>query len=65
MSVMRVRYAKAGGHYHCTVFTARAPNQGYACCGNLVFDEREWEDVKLIMSGAEFVNVEQRQEARQ
>ena len=38
------------------VFTARAPNMTYAKNGDLVFDEREFEDVKLIMSGAQFVD---------
>jgi hypothetical protein len=52
---MRIRYEKLGGHYHCAVFTARVPNQTYAKCGDLVFDELEFEDVKRIMSGAQFL----------
>ena len=55
MAVMKVRYEKRGGHYHCTVFTAPAPNLTYANCGELVFDEREWDSIKVIMSEAEFV----------
>jgi hypothetical protein len=54
MSVMKVRYEKRGGHYHCTIFTARAAAMTYANCGSVVFDEREWDDMKLIMSGATF-----------
>lgn len=54
MSVMRVRFRKLGGHYHCQVFTAKVPNMSYCKNGDLVFDEHEWEDVKRIMSGAEF-----------
>ena len=53
--VMRVRYKKLGGHYHCRVFTARLANTTYAKCGELVFDEREWDDVRQLMSGAEFL----------
>lgn len=55
MAVMRVRYTKLGGHYHCRVFTARQENQTFANCGELVFDETEWESVKELMAGAEFV----------
>ena len=55
MTVMRVKYEKLGGHYHCAVFTARVPNQTYAKNGDLVFDEEEFEDVKRLMSGAQFI----------
>ena len=55
MSVMRVRYEKLGGHYHCRVFTAKLANQTFAKNGDLVFDENEWEDIPQIMSGAEFI----------
>ena len=55
MSVVRVRYRKLGGHYHCRVFTAKLPNQTYAKNGDLVFSEQEFEDVQQIMSGAEFI----------
>lgn len=58
MSVMKVVYEKCGGHYHCTIFTARQRNMTYANCGYIVFDEREWEDIQLIMSGAQFVKKE-------
>lgn len=55
MSVMKVRYEKLGGDYHCTIFTARQPHMPYSLCGFVVFDEPEWNDIKLIMSGAQFV----------
>ena len=58
MSVMKIRYEKLGGHYHCTIFTARQPNMTYANCGNVVFDEREWDDIRHIISGAFFVEKE-------
>lgn len=56
MSVMKIHYKKLGGHYHCTVYTARTSNVTYACNGALVFDEREFPDVKLIISGAQFID---------
>ena len=56
MAVMRVGYIKAGGHYHCRVFTARTPNGTYAKNGDLVFDEQEFADVQRMMSGAQFID---------
>lgn len=44
--IMRLRYQRLGGHYHCRLFTARAPGTTYAKCGDLVFDEQEWKEVK-------------------
>jgi hypothetical protein len=61
MSVMKVRYEKLGGHYHCAFFTARAPNMTYAKNGDLVFDEREFADVQVIMSGAYFEEIKREQ----
>lgn len=55
MSVMRVRYKKQGGHYHCRVFTAHVPTGTYEKNGDLVFDERQWEEAKRILSGCEFL----------
>ena len=60
MSVMKVRYEKLGGHYHCDIFTARTANVTYANCGTLVFDEREWDDIRRIISGAAFIEKEAR-----
>lgn len=54
-TVMRVRFEKLGGHYHCRVFTAQQIGQMFAKNGELVFDEREWPDIPLLMRGAEFV----------
>lgn len=54
MSVMRIRFRKLGGHYHCRVFTAPAPNMTYAKNGDLVFDEHEWEDVQRMLPGVDF-----------
>lgn len=52
---MRVRFKQLGGHIHCRVFTAPVPNETFAKNGELVFDEREFEDVRRIMSGAQFL----------
>lgn len=41
---LRLRYAKAGGHVHCRLFSARDPRQTYAKCGDLTFSEDEWPD---------------------
>lgn len=54
-TVMRVRFEKRGGHYHCRVFTAKAAGLTLEKNGDLVFDEAEWPDIPLLMRGAEFV----------
>ena len=54
-TVMRVRFEKGGGHYHCRVFTAPRPGVTFAKNGDLVFDEREWPDIPLLLRGAEFI----------
>lgn len=48
---IKVRYKKLGGHYHCDIFTARALNMTYANCGTVVFDEREWPEVRQVLFG--------------
>ena len=55
--IMRLRYKKLGGHYHCRLFTAREANQTFAKCGDLVFDEREWGEVLATFEcgGAEVI----------
>lgn len=55
--VIRMRYSKQGGHYHVRVFTAPAPDQTFAKCGELCFDEREWPEVREKLGrGAELIN---------
>ena len=54
MTLMKVKYEKLGGHYHCTIFTARGKDMTYANCGEVVFDEREWGDIQEIMQGVIF-----------
>lgn len=48
---IKVRWKKLGGHIHCDVFTAKAPNMTYANCGGLVFDEREWPTIRNLLFG--------------
>ena len=60
VTIMRVRYQKLGGHYHCRVFTAKGQDQTFAKCGDLVFDEQEFDEVKrmLAIGGAEVIEEE-------
>jgi hypothetical protein len=43
---MLVRYRQMGGHVHCKVYTAPDKDRTFALCGELVFDEREWTEVR-------------------
>lgn len=53
---IRIRYRKVGGHFHCRVFTAKAKNMTFARCGELVFNEAEWLDLRdMLNSAVEFV----------
>ena len=50
-----------GGHVHCRLFTSKAQNQTFAKCGDLVFSEDEWQEVrkKLAANGVvEFLEEE-------
>jgi hypothetical protein len=55
---MRIRFKKLGGHIHCRVFTAKTPDGTFAKCGDLVFDEKEWQDIARLFRNAEFVEDE-------
>jgi len=39
--IIRIRYKKLGGHYHCRVFIAVRNNYTFAKCGDLVFREED------------------------
>lgn len=55
--VIRIRFQKLGGHYHCRAFTSPAPDQTFANCGHLIFDEREWPQVREKLGrGAEILD---------
>lgn len=58
MTYIRIRYRKQGGHYHCRLFTSQNYNGTFAKCGDLVFDEREWPEVRDKLSRCEFINDE-------
>lgn len=59
---MKVRYVRKGAHYHVQVFTAPSHRETFALCGELVFSEAEWPDVRRIFSlGGAMVQVELQQ----
>ena len=53
--IIRIRFKKLGGHYHCRVFSAPQRGYTYALCGELVFDEREWPEVAEQLGRAEWL----------
>ncbi len=54
--IIRFRFQKLGGHYHVRVFTGKAKNMTFARCGELVFSEDEWNDIRnQLNSAVEFV----------
>lgn len=55
MTFIRIRWKKEGGHYHCRLFTTQNPQGTWAKCGDLVFDEREWPEVRDKLSRCEFL----------
>lgn len=54
MTYIRIRYEKVGGHFHCRVFTSQVADGTYANCGSLVFDEREFPDIRAELSGCDW-----------
>lgn len=54
--IMRIRYRKLGGHYHCRVFTSPAVDQTFAKCGELVFDERDWKELERMLRNAQLID---------
>lgn len=38
----KIRYELRGGHYHCTVFSARGLGYTWASSGELVVRQEEW-----------------------
>lgn len=57
LPLIRIRYEKQGGHYHCRLFTAPEPDRTFAKCGDLVFDEREWPLIKAkLAQSVEFID---------
>lgn len=58
MTYIRIRYSKEGGHYHCAVFTSQIYDGTYAKCGDLVFDEREFTEVRDKLGRCEWIKRE-------
>lgn len=58
MTYIRIRYKQLGGHFHCRLFTSQNAHGTYANCGELVFDEREWADVRDKLSRCEWISDE-------
>ena len=50
MTFVRVRWVKEGGHIHCRVFSSQTAGGTFAKNGDLVFDEREWPEVRAMLS---------------
>lgn len=55
--IFKVKYEKAGGHIHCRLFAAKAPNMTFAGCGNFCIRVEEFEDLERAMSGVFFEEV--------
>lgn len=56
--ILRLTYKKMGGHYHCHLFSAKAKNMTFACLGNVVLAEEEWDMFRNLLHHAiEFVAV--------
>lgn len=54
--LFRVRFKIAGGHIHCSLFCAPAPNMTWAKCGDFVVRKGpEFEALLRVMGGVEFV----------
>ena len=54
MRILRLRYRKLGGHYHCRVFTGMS-NGTLAKCGELVFDQADWDQIARLFRDAQIV----------
>lgn len=45
MRQILIKYQVVGGHVHCRLFTAPAPDTTFALCGTLMFDIVEWPEI--------------------
>lgn len=55
MTYIRIRWKKLGGHYHCRMFSTQTKDGTYAMNGELVFDEREWVNVRNMLCECEWI----------
>ena len=54
--LLRIRYKKLGGHYHCRVFIG-VPGNTFAKVGDLILDEVDWDQIEhMFRSNHEFIN---------
>ncbi len=54
--IWRVRFIIGGGHVHCTLYTAKSPNQTFAKCGDFVVSKGdEFKSLLEAFSGADFI----------
>lgn len=53
--IFKIRYEELGGHTHCRLFAAKQPNMTWACCGDFIVRNEEFDDLRLAMSGVSFV----------
>lgn len=55
MTYIRIYWTQLGGHYHCRMFTSQNKDGTFAKNGELVFDEREWVEVRDKLSRCEWI----------
>lgn len=60
--LIRVRFKKLGGHYHCRVFSRVPPHITWEGCGTLVFRENEWPSVRALMSNNDIEFLDENEE---
>jgi hypothetical protein len=53
--IFRIRYETLGGHTHCALFSARQPNTTFAKCGEFCVRNEEFEDLRIVMPGVQFL----------
>lgn len=50
--IIKFYFKLLGGHYHVRVFTGESDNMTFASCGQLTFDEREWDGLRNVLNSA-------------
>jgi len=56
--IIRIRYKILGGHVHCRLLTSKSMGHTFAKCGDLVFSIEEWNLVRGILTGVQFMEEE-------
>jgi hypothetical protein len=49
MTVFRLRYKEHGAHTHVRVFAGEVKHLSFGKCGELVFRNEEWSDLKYLL----------------